>query len=342
VTLFRSYAQMMTWRMLRDTYQLFKTADATERQEVKKRLGLMLASTFLWGGAMGLPIYTIAMSLVGLLFGNDPDDPYEPEEEVKKVLQGLLGETGQRVVMGGAVGQLPRLANVIPGVDVTGFDLSPRVSADIPRLWFRRMPGDLEGKSAWDWYVTQFLGPIGGMGRNLFQAYSDFVNAAQGGGSLLRSLESTMPAPIRNALKAYRFEDEGVTTRRGDLLVPDMSWAMSVQQAIGFTPDTLAGQYAQNTARYEFKDALEKRRKSLTDRYIKAAHEKDAELVQETLEFVKKFNRLNPETPITAQTLKAAYKQWLRARALAEGGVYEPSKGMRARLRREFAEEAEE
>jgi hypothetical protein len=80
----------------------------------------------------------------------------------------------------------------------------------------------------------------------------------------------------------------------------------------------------------------------LTDRYIYAAHEKDPELIKETLEFVKKFNRLNPETPITAKTLKTAYKGWLRARALAEGGVYEPSKGMRARLRREFAEETEE
>jgi hypothetical protein len=93
------------------------------------------------------------------------------------------------------------------------------------------------------------------MGRNLFRAYGDFVKSAQGGGSLLRSLEGTVPAPIRNALKAVRFEDEGVTTRRGDLLVPDMNRMMFVQQAIGFTPDTIAGQYAQNTARYEFKDA---------------------------------------------------------------------------------------
>lgn len=343
ITLFRSYAQMMTWRMLRDTYQVFKSADPQEKQEIKKRLGLMLASSFLWGGAMGLPIYTIAMSLAGLLFGNDPDDPYEPEEAVKQTLRGLLGETGQQILMGGPVGQLPKMANLIPGIDgVTGVDLSPRVSADLVRLWMRRMPGDLEGESAWDWYVTQALGPIAGMFRNAFRAYGDLVSSAQGGGSLFRSLEGTMPAPIRNALKAARFEEEGVTTRRGDLLVPDMNWAMVVQQAVGFTPDTIAAQYAQNTARYEFKDALEKRRKGLTDRYIYAAHEKDSELTQETLEFVKKFNRLNPETPITAQTLKTAYQNWLRARALSEGGVYEPSKGMRARLRREFAQEEEE
>ena len=336
--LFRSFSQFMTWRWLRDTYQLFKSADETEKQEVKKRLGLMLASSFLWGGAMGLPIYTVVMSLAGLLFGNDPDDPYDPEMATKQALQGLLGETAQQVLMGGAVGQLPKLANIIPGLNVTGIDLSPRVSADLVRLWMRRMPGDLEGESAWDWYVTQAMGPLGGMGRNAFRAYGDLINSAQGGGSLFRALEGTMPAPIRNALKAARFEQEGVTTRRGDLLVPDMNWAMMVQQALGFTPDVIAAQYAQNTARYEFKDALAKRRKGLTDRYIYAIHEQDSELRQETLDFIKKFNRLNPEAPITAQALKSAIKNWTRARALSEGGVYEPSRGMRARLKREFPE----
>ena len=68
----------------------------------------------------------------------------------------------------------------------------------------------------------------------------------------------------------------------------------------------------------------------------------DQDLLNTTLDWIEKFNTKNPEVAITANRLSDAYREFARARALQEQGVYIPSKGMRARLQREREEQEEE
>jgi hypothetical protein len=362
--LFKSYSHNATFRQLRDMYQSlrFKTVKAArlaeqealtrgdtaavkmarqtinDIQEARKRLGLFVASAGIWGGAMGLPIYATVVGLAGALFGGDPDDPWDPELDAIAHLRNWLGDTGARVVMGGVVGQLPRTLNLIPGIDgVTGFDLSPRVSIDVLRMWYRPMPADLEGKSALDWFLTQNMGPMYGLLSGAVQAYSQVNEAAYTGQGIARGLEGMTPAIVRNILKAVRYAEEGVTTRQGDLLVPEVTWAMIAQQGIGLTPDIIAEQYDINAAKYEFKTKIERQRRRLTDRYVLAVERNDNELLSETLDFIDRFNQLNPEFPITSNSLTDSYRKWHRARAEEISGMYTPSRGLRARIEREFA-----
>jgi hypothetical protein len=235
----------------------------------------------------------------------------------------VLGNTGQQAVMNGLVGA------------AAGVDIAPRVSADLWRLWVRPMPGDLVGTDAWDWGMQQAMGPVFGTFRNFARSLADFQKAGHDPDALKRGLEATMPAPIRNAIKAYRYETSGVTTRQGDLVVDEVNSWETLMQAIGFTPAHISEQYKDNTARYDLKTTLERRRKSIVDRYIYAVRHEDEDLLNSTLEFVSRFNEKNPEVAITSDSLSSSYRAYMRARAQEENGVYIPSKGMRARLRRE-------
>ena len=327
--LFRSFSQLMTWRMLRDAYQSFKAASPEEKQEARSRLGWMTTSAFLFGGAAGVPIYSLVVGLVNAMFGADPDDPWDVETEVNQILDGLLGTTGRQAIMTGAVGQLPKL------LGMSGVDLSPRVSIDLKHLWISDMPGDLEGQDAAQWVLNQALGPLVGTGLGFTKAWSQMAQASHDPNALLRGMEGLVPAPLRNALKAARYGTEGVTTRRGDLLIDDADWSMLLTQAIGFTPDQIADQYRINTGVYELKDAIEKRRRALQNRYVYAAESEDQGLMDETLEMIGRYNEMNPEFPITSNTLSQTYRHWLRARAEHENGIFIPSRGLRARINRE-------
>jgi hypothetical protein len=191
------------------------------------------------------------------------------------------------------------------------------------------------GESAFDWWLFQAAGPVVGTARGFARSLQDLNRVGYDPQAWQRVLEGTLPAPFRNAIKAGRYAENGVTTRRGDLVVEDISLPELGWQAVGFAPLRLAEQYRANTFNYEEKTALERRRKSIVDRYIAAVLWQDEDLINETLDFVTRFNEKNPEIAIKSDTLSSAYRNFVKARAQAENGVFIPSKGMRARLKRD-------
>lgn len=340
VLLFKSFAQMMTWRWLRDTHQMFngKGVDPETGMELKAiardRVKWMLVSSFMFSGAMGLPIYAMTMGLASLIaaMGSDPDDPWDVETEVNQAIQAAaLALTNDK----NSADVLRRLAMTGPVGTLFGIDLSPRVSMDVLRLWLRKVPGSKEGEDLGLAYLQQFAGPVvGGMGVGAVKGLNDLGNAWQQRDSILasRGLETMIPAPLRNVMKTMRYASEGVTTRRGDKIVDDPTALDLVRQFVGFTPAEIADQYERNAAVKELDRDLSQRRKNLVNYFVYALEQEDQVKADSALEAIREFSIKNPQIAISGNTLSQSYRGRQRARMLAENGLYIPSKGMRARL----------
>lgn len=333
--LFRSFSHMMTFNLLRDAYQSVKGKDAESKKLARARLAWTGAASLVFAGATGFPMYTLIAAIANGIWGSDPDDPWDFDAAVRDELTAYGGDTLMRTVMQGPLGQAPRALNLL-GLDVKGVDIAPRVSLDLIRLWVRRQPEDSEGGAAMDWWMGQVAGPLYGTARGVAEGLRMLGQTSHDPQAWWRTLEGLTPAPIRNLAKAARFEEHGVTTRRGDLLMDEFGFTDLITQAIGFTPDELADQYRTNTRLWDLKYSLEKRRRNIYSLYIFSVEQGDEAMQKTAMERVERFNQLNPEYPITFDGLRGAYKKFMRARALQEGGVYIPSKGLKARVFRDL------
>lgn len=344
--LFKSYAKLMTWRQLRDAHQVFKEIPSNltgedkarfeeEKQIAKYRLAYMGAASLVFGGAMGFPLYTVFITIANAFFGNDPDDPYDVETEVNQALQSMAmsltnneqsADLIRQTVMKGPVGAL------------MGSDLSPRLSLDLARLWFRKIPEQKTGEQWGLAALQQAAGPVfGGMFIGAAKGTHDIIQGINQGNTsdVSRGVEGILPAPARNAIKTWRYLTQGVETRRGDKIVDDLSAYEAVMQAIGFAPARVADQYDRNAAMMEVKGWLDTRRKNLINGYVYAVENQDYKKANEFMKDITEFNVKNPSLWIKQDSLIKAMKNRERVRANSNGGLYIPSKGMRARLEEE-------
>lgn len=332
--LFKTYGQMMTFRMMRDAYQSIKSGTPEDKRQARVRLGYMVMNASLLGGAMGLPIYTAmigAWSLMEALTGDD-DDPFDPELWLNQQLAAHLGDQGRKLVMSGPMGS----AAMLLGAD-DGVSLSSRLSLDIWRMWIRKIPGDKEGAALADEWIRQVVGPVVGLVPKMLTGVRDLkAGSAQLNDDLWwRGWESIMPSPLANAVKAYRYGTEGVKTRRGDDLMEDVTTGQIISQAMGFQPSKIGDLYAENTMLFERKAYLEKRSRNMISGLIRALEEGDTEAATEIREGIRRFNERNPLIRITSERIKNARRQKQKIRKDSDRGMFIPSKGMRRAIEQE-------
>jgi len=331
LTLFRTYAQIMTWRLLRDAYQsmpMRKGIDPSERAEARARLGWMMLNASLLGGAMGLPIYTMVVLMMKAMeaaFGDD-DDPWDFELWANQQLTEMIGERGRQAVMTGPVGMAPMLLGAKDGIS-----LSPRLSLDLIRFWVRKPPSDLEGQELVSEYMKQLAGPAFGLTFKFADAVRDanYARERKSADMGYRAFESLLPSPLANMVKAYRYETEGIKTRRGDQLTNDVGTGQWVSQALGFQPAEVFEAYQENNLLFEFKTERERRAQNLIQGLVYAREARDEEGIAEFRKAIAEFNRKNPLIRITPQRIQNAFKQRRQAHQKSNQGMYIASKGMR-------------
>jgi hypothetical protein len=329
--LFRTYSQLMTWRLTRDIYQSMpfrKGVAPEERAVARKRLGWMMMNTAILGGAMGLPMYTIVVGAVAMaeaLFGDD-DDPWDFELWLNKELTDTLGEQGREMVMHGPAGTVFGAGEPM--------SLQSRLSLDLIRLWIRKPPGDLEGQQLAMEYLRQFAGPVFGMGAKVAQGMHDMNRGLSEGSTDLtyRGFESALPSPLANMVKAWRYETEGVMTRRGDKLINEVNGRQLVMQAMGFSPAEIANVYQQNNLLYNYKGQLDRRAQALIRAVVFANESQDTEMARLARQKIAQFNRTNPRIAITQERIRNAMMNRRRAHAKSIDGMFIPSRGMQVML----------
>jgi N12 class adenine-specific DNA methylase len=317
--IFKNFTVNMLWRLFRDAHQMFSGATPEARREARTQLIGISLSMMAHAGIRGVWGYGLLMTLLGML-GGGADDADEWLQDALLMEGDSPGVTAWNWIMTAAL-------NGIPGT-VTGTDLTNRIG--MPDLWFRGPDRDMEGVDALSAYVTELLGPALGIVTGGVRGL-DLVQD----GEWWRGVETAVPKPVRDAMKAVRFAAEGATTLNDDPIIEDFTPLQLLAQVNGFTPAELAD-------RYRINNHLKNQEKRIMDERRRIEHEiGDAIMAGEpvparALEAMRAFNREYPEYPITRDSLKQSMRARRQASGRNEFGVALNPK-LNARLRERLA-----
>ena len=323
VLLFKQFAQNMIFTLMRQAYLSMYGMDVNERKEARKALAAILAFHGMAAGLLGLPIATslVAASfliakknpMLGMLFGagaaavffgagGDDDDPWDLEVEIRNYAAEILGDDLANYLMKGA----PR---------ALGTDISGRVGLD--NLVIPKVQDGLEGQNLSNSVMAGALGPVAGIGANLFKGAQEL-----GDGNLGRAMEAMLPVFMKNPIKAMRYADEGVQDKTGISIQDEVNAWGVFNQTIGFSPADVRLAYEGRSAIYQKKNRLTERRSELMSMWSRARKQDDQEEMDAIWEEIKLFNEKNPKIRINHAQLMQSYRQRENRVNKSEDGIY--------------------
>jgi hypothetical protein len=212
------------------------------RAGAMKELGGVLMMAGVFGGLLGMPLYSVmALALsesfdeeddedVRKLMGLDPRVAYDSDIMFRAWIMDKFGEP-----MVGDVSMADILIHGPLGA-LSNTELSSRTSLDLKNMWFREA---VTGDSTADTIIKTALANIAG-GQMLIQAFNAKDNFAEG--DMYGAIRKMAPAFIRSWVAAGQGEAEGIVTRKGDTIIDkdDISGLDTFRTISGFRPLRLA------------------------------------------------------------------------------------------------------
>lgn len=328
--LFKQYAQNMIYTLVRNAHQSIYALDPKEQKEARRALAGILGMHALAAGAIGLPITgmlatasiliakksklgaaAFGAAALAAFFGaadGDDEDPYELENVIRNWLADIH-PTFADLVFGG----VPRAFSPV--------DLSGRVGLNNLII-----PDVQEGLEGADWATAMqsaLLGPVVGISTSTVKGLQQIQEGDYG-----RGIETMLPIFLKNAMKSYRYADEGVLTKNKDVIHDkDVTGVELFSQAIGFSPASVRTSYEGRSAIFQYRTKLEDHRRELMRKWVVARQEDDSDGMNkvwtEILEFNAKTAEKNPKMRISRMNLMQSYKATERkAKETGDGGVY--------------------
>ena len=201
---------------------------------------------------------------------------------------------------------------------LTGLDLTARIG--MPDVFLRAPDGNKDGRNWWRELIFNAIGVVP----------STVLNVADGmkmvgEGKVARGAEMIVPKALRDLMKAYRYANEGVQSRRGDEVVPReriSAWDV-IAQATGFTPAHIAETYERGSRLREAQFKVQQERRELLNRWAMAARLGDAEARRDAFQRIQAWNARSYARgiQITADTLRQSLAARARASARRDDGV---------------------
>lgn len=227
---FRKYAQAVYALLARQVYLSVKGKDKATRRQAMKTLAYVLGTHVAVAGTLGLPTeaITIVLGIVAMALGQD--EPWDWEQEVRQAMASVFGKEGAEVLTRG----LPRMA---------GIDLSGRMGLN--SLIFINDLKDFDRKSTTEYVGGLLTGAPGAMISAWLGAPAQMAKGDYG-----RAAEALLPKGARDAIKAMRFNEEGITTKRGERIDSNREFTAgdAIMQGLGFTPAAVAETYERRNA----------------------------------------------------------------------------------------------
>jgi hypothetical protein len=306
--------------------QRIREADKYRKElgnEAYRRLAGILGMTFLYGGVVALPYFSLGLGTLIKMFAPDDDDEFFDWENwfanymnttVGGAAGAIFNKMGMETEKSKAAGK--KLAEAVaygPASAVTGSALSDRVSLDMKNLWYREGRYDNDARQSVTNEIISNLGPGVGLGLNWVDAYQ-LVEDGQYG----RAYEKAVPAIFAKPVTAYRIGQEGATTRGGDViggLYPNEFdlWDLSMQ-SIGLQPLKLyKGQKAAIQAKTYQQKVLDRHNSILNRLWM----ERGTPAYGDAQEKARKFSIQFPDMAIDADAIDSAFDARAEAQAQA-------------------------
>jgi Spy/CpxP family protein refolding chaperone len=302
---FQSHQINMWYRLFRDIHQSVKGESAEARKEARYQLAGILGMMSLMGGMTGFFGYNVLVALAGLAFDDD-DDPRSFKAEIEGNIVDLFGKDLGGMVLKGVPGHL------------LGIDLTSRLG--MADFFIRAPDGGAEGR---DWFQELIIGALG-------VAPSTFLNGIDGAGLIMqgdvaRGVEVLAPKAIKDLLQAFRYANEGVLSRKGDVVLErDQLNALDVfVEAMGFTPAKVAETYERMGTLKDAEQHVLDERRALMNRFALAVMTGDGDAKRSAIEAIKQWNRkpYARAVPITSDGLTQSLKSRARNAAKRQDGV---------------------
>lgn len=260
ITQFRKFQIIQASLILRLFNNAFTgNVSPEERAIARKALFFMLGHTAAIGGMYGLPGATTLAWLVSKMLG----DPDEPDDDELKLRRMIGNEDMADLVLKGAPAYF--------GVDLSGKLGMGNAFGILPYT-------KLDGQKTQDDYKNALLGLSGPFLGGILPRFADGADMI-GRGNWYKGLEQMVPNGFANAMKAYRFQDEGVTRKSGDVMMePDeVSFATTVMQAMGLQTKQLTDRTFDQKVVSEFEQFYKDKTSRLTEKYARASKKGDSE-----------------------------------------------------------------
>lgn len=319
---FRSHQINMLYRMGRDIHLSLKGETKQAKREARYQLAGVVGMQALMAGVTGVAGFNLAMSVLGMIFG-DEDDPLEFGERFKADVVDILGPELGGIILNGAPGHY------------LGVDLTSRIG--LPDLWFRSPTRELQGKEEYQYWLSQVGGATVGLGENLFRGISLMTE-----GEVARGIEISSPKFIRDLIKTYRYASEGLNTIGGDTMMTaeQIGWHGLVAQGIGFTPAAVAETWDRNSALKNAERRILDERQRLVNKWGMAAMEGDKDGMKDAVDAIRNFNASERSrgVPIKKETLQRSIKTRAANAAKREDGVLIRNQVLSQRLREALSE----
>ena len=239
---------------------------ALRNAAIKQLVGIQM-SAFLFAGVSGVPLYGAASMIMDMFLGDD-------EEDADMITRRYLKEGFYKGLL----------------TEATGLDVSSRIGLTGLLISDNRYNTDASAEES---IVAALGGPAYSTVSQFSTGIAEVYRAMTGGeGDMVRGIENMLPAAFRNPLKAWRYayDNSSVETRRGDVIVGDLSVSDLVGKAFGFNPHSVTKQQDLNQMKVRIEKNVASKRSSLSKMYYMALREGDIEGAREVVEQMQAFN----------------------------------------------------
>ena len=302
---FKKFSQNTAFYLTTNFLQIFKGADPTIRKQAATRFFGTLGMTGMFAGLTGMPLYTVMSTVAEKVlsaFDDDDDDEDSAIFQIRKYGFDLWFKKWLSENFGANVATYVAMG---PVTGLTGADFNARVKLN--DLFFP------------DWEFKGLLGPSFGLYENAQRAYDRFKE-----GQTERAIETMMPSAIRQILKAYRFNEEGVKTPKGYEVVAkeDLDWMDIAMQGIGYAPIKVSMKQSENYKLKKLEQERETERTELLKRAVYARRGISDEDPDDIDKDIDKFNSKFPNRRITTGTILNSDQARRRQERAVDQGLY--------------------
>ena len=248
---------------------------ALRNAAIKQLVGIQM-SAFLFAGLAGVPLYGAASMIMDMFLGDD-------EEDADMITRRYIGELAYKGLL----------------TEATGLDVSSRIGLTGLLISDNRYNADTSVEES---IVAALGGPAYSTISQFSTGVAEVYRAMTGGeGDMVRGVENMIPAAFRNAVKSFRYASEGasIDTRRGDLIVGDLSVSDLAGKALGFNPHAASLQQDINQLKSRVSKNIPAKRSSLMKMYYVALREGDIEGARDVLAQIRAFNERMQELGYT-------------------------------------------
>jgi len=314
---FKMFAVFATTFFIRNAWRMFGGLDAKDKAQAMTKLVGSVSMSLALAGYVGVPGIAMAVgavqgmmdSLAGALGDDDEEKILEQRDWELWFRRIWLRETFGDVI-GGVLDR-----GVI--AQTTGYDITSSLS--FQNMWFPEVREQATAKAT----VLEYLASIAGPGFSLMvKTVPDALDFFDKG-EIMRGMETLMPAFVKGAFTAERYEREGATTsnRLPIIEAKDFTQGQLFMQMLGFASTELVARREAINTFQGGKIAVTRKRNELIDKLSRAEESERSNDYNQVMKEIDKFNAQYPTNDISDETIMQSRQRREKALRYAQKGI---------------------